>query len=479
MRKNKIIGNYIYNMMYQLINIIVPFITIPYIARVLGPNGTGIYDYTYSYAFVFTIICLFGMTNYGSKRIAYVRDSKEKMSNEFWSIWLIQLSVSIICLISYIFLFVVGNTSDLRIMFIMQFPLLLASLLDISWLYVGMEDFGKTITRNILVKIIGLILIFILVKGPNDVWLYILINSGSAFIGNLSFWIFLKKYVNKINFKAINVKCHIRESFLLFIPQIATQIYTTLDRAVIGGLSNTLQVGYYSNSQKIARLSLVVVTSLSFVMMPRIANMYANDDKGKVNDYLSKSLKFSLILSIFITTSLIVISKDFVPVFFGDNFKVIIPYMIISSVIVIFISVGGVFATQFSLPTGRTKEYTIPLVLAAVINPIINIILVPSLGALGGVFAIVITEFVVMFIRIFVVRKELDLRFMFKGTFKYLFAGIIGLIVSLFISKVLNPSYMSVFIEGTINAIVYFAIILIIDKELRLLLLSLIRKKMR
>ena len=104
MRKNKIIGNYIYNMMYQLINIIVPFITIPYIARVLGPNGTGIYDYTYSYAFVFTIICLFGMTNYGSKRIAYVRDSKEKMSNEFWSIWLIQLSVSIICLISYIFL---------------------------------------------------------------------------------------------------------------------------------------------------------------------------------------------------------------------------------------------------------------------------------------------------------------------------------------------------------------------------------------
>lgn len=478
MKKNKLIGNYIYNMMYQLINIIVPFITIPYIARVLGANGTGIYDYTYSYASVFSIICLFGITNYGSKRIAWVRDSKEKMSNEFWSIWLLQLSVSIICLISYLLLFILGNTSDLKTMFIMQLPLLLAALLDISWLYVGMEDFGKTITRNILVKLIGVVLIFVLVKNQNDVWLYILINSGSSFIGNLSFWVFLKKYINKINLKTINTKCHIKEAFYLFIPQIATQIYTTLDRAVIGGLSNTLQVGYYSNSQKIARLSLVVVTSLSFVMMPRIANMYAKNDKEKINDYLAKSLKFSLILSIFISTSLVVIAKDFVPVFFGESFNVIIPYMIISSCIVVFISVGGVFATQFSLPTGRTKAYTVPLVLAAVINPVINLILVPSLGALGGVFAIVITEFIVMCIRVFVVRKELNLKLMFKGTFKYLFAAVIGLLVSLLVSKGLNPSYISVFIEGIVNALIYFGILLIIDNESRELLLSLIRKKM-
>lgn len=477
MKKNKLIGNYIYNMMYQLINIIVPFITIPYISRVLGANGTGIYDYTYSYVSVFSIICLFGITNYGSKRIAWIRESKEKMSNEFWSIWLLQLSVSIICIISYILLFILGSSSDLKVMFIMQLPLLLASLLDISWLYTGMENFGKTITRNILVKLIGVILIFILVKKQDDVWLYILINSGSSFIGNLSFWIFLKKYVNRINLKSINIKCHIKEAFYLFIPQVATQIYTTLDRAVIGGISDTLQVGYYSNSQKIARLSLVVVTSLSFVMMPRIANMYSKNDKGKVHDYLAKSLKFSLILSIFISTSLVVIANDFVPVFFGESFNVIIPYMIISSCIVVFISIGGVFATQFSLPTGRTKAYTVPLVLAAVINPVLNIILVPPLGALGGVFAIVITEFIVMCIRIFVVRKELNLRLMFKGTLKYLCAASIGLVVSLVVSGALRPAYISVFIESIVNAMIYFGILLIMDKELKNIIFKLIKKK--
>lgn len=477
MKKNKLIGNYIYNMMYQLINIIVPFITIPYISRVLGANGTGIYDYTYSYVSVFSIICLFGITNYGSKRIAWIRESKEKMSNEFWSIWLLQLSVSIICIISYILLFILGSSSDLKVMFIMQLPLLLASLLDISWLYTGMENFGKTITRNILVKLIGVILIFILVKKQDDVWLYILINSGSSFIGNLSFWIFLKKYVNRINLKSINIKCHIKEAFYLFIPQVATQIYTTLDRAVIGGISDTLQVGYYSNSQKIARLSLVVVTSLSFVMMPRIANMYSKNDKGKVHDYLAKSLKFSLILSIFISTSLVVIANDFVPVFFGESFNVIIPYMIISSCIVVFISIGGVFATQFSLPTGRTKAYTVPLVLAAVINPVLNIILVPPFGALGGVFAIVITEFIVMCIRIFVVRKELNLRLMFKGTLKYLCAASIGLVVSLVVSGALRPAYISVFIESIVNAMIYFGILLIMDKELKNIIFKLIKKK--
>ena len=176
--KKKLVANYIYNMIYQVVNILIPIITIPYASRVLGAEGIGASSYTNSIAIFFTVLCVFGINNYGSKMIAYVRGDYKKISNQFWNIWFLQLVMSLIAGTIYIISFVILDILGMRFLFIMQFPWILASLIDISWFFVGIEDFKKTVTRNVLVKVLGLILIFILVKSKADLWIYVLINSS-------------------------------------------------------------------------------------------------------------------------------------------------------------------------------------------------------------------------------------------------------------------------------------------------------------
>lgn len=475
--KNKIVTNYLYNMSYQVLNILIPIITIPYISRVLGAEGIGINDSSFALVTTLSVIGMFGITNYGSKKIAWVRDSKEKLSQNFWSIWTLQAVVTILVILAFISSVIIGDVFDSRYIYLMQLPILIGSFLDISWLYVGLEDFKKTVTRNIIVKLMALGLIFLLVKTSQDLWIYILINSVSFACGNIIFWLYLPKYVNKPSFNSINVKKHIPAALALLIPQLAIQIYTNMDKVLVERLADELQNGYYSSSQKIARLALVLVTSLSYVMMPAMANMYAKNEQEKVKTYLRNSVKFGLVLSIFITSTLMSLSKDFVPMFFGPEFNVIIPYMIISSFIVIFIAVGGIFANQYSLPVGDTKEYTIPLVVAAIINPILNIILVPRYLALGGVYSIVITECIVFVMRIWFVRKKLNLKYMFKGLGVYLFAGIIAYVATFIVGEMLPSNFISVVCEGAVSLFVYATIVIFLDKELKGSIIEFVKKR--
>lgn len=465
--KNKIVFNYLYNSIYQLLAIIIPIITIPYVSRVLGAEGMGIYGYTSSVAQFFYVLGMFGINSYGSREIAYIRNNKEDLTRRFWNIWFLQLATGAIGLIIYLIIIIYFNVLNYKIAFLFQVPLLLNAIFDISWFFIAIEDFKKTVTRNIVIKIIGLILIFMFVKNSNDVYKYIFINSSVIFIGSLTLWPFLKGYVTKIKLKNINLSSYIKGAFLMLIPQLAIQIYTSLDRTVIGNLSDVSQVGYYDQSQKIARIALAVVTSLSVVLMPRIANMHARNEKEKVEEYIIKSVNFTLASSIFIMAVIIGTSKNFVPWFFGKEFTIIVPYMMLTSFIVLFIALGGVFANQYTLPTNKNKEYIIPLLLASIINVSLNFILVPKYKALGGVISIVITELVVCLLRIILVRKYLNIKKIFKNTYVYFLSGFAVAISTNIIGEFFKVGFLGLIIQGIWGMIIYFLCLYIIDSKIR------------
>jgi O-antigen/teichoic acid export membrane protein len=340
-----------------------------------------------------------------------------------------------------------------------------------------MEDFKKTVTRNIIVKLIGLILIFTFIKKPSDIYIYILINSSIVLLGSLTLWVFIKEYIGKFHLKNVNIKHHINGAFLILIPQFSIQIYTSLDKILIGKLSTIEQVGFYDQSQRIARIALAIVTSLSVVLMPRIASMYARNEVVKVEEYIVKSVNFTLASSIFIMSVIMGISKNFVPWFFGSEFNVIILYMILTSVIILFIAVGGVFANQYTLPTNKNKEYIIPLLVASVINITLNIILVPKFQALGGVIAIVITEFIVCLLRIFLVKKYLDIKKIFKGTYGYYFAGLLSAI-SVYVSGDFSiGGFLGLVIQGFVGLIVYIVILYFINNPIKIEIINKINQK--
>ena len=475
--KNKVVINYIYNSMYQILTIIIPIITIPYVSRIFGAKGMGIYGYTFSVAQFFYIIGMFGISSYGIREIAYVRNDKNKTTVKFWDIWSLQLITSVCGLVIYTVCIIYFNLLDYKIAFVFQIPFLLNAIFDISWFYIAMEDFKKTVTRNIIVKIIGLILIFTFVKKSSDIYIYILINSSIVFIGSLTLWIFIKQYIGKFSIKKINIKHHINGAILMLIPQFSIQVYTSLDKILIGKLSTIEQVGFYDQSQRIARIALAIVTSLSVVLMPRIANMYARNEVAKVEEYIVKSVNFTLASSIFIMSAIMGISKNFVPWFFGSEFNVIIIYMILTSLIILFIAVGGVFANQYTLPTNKNKEYIIPLLAASVINISLNLILVPRFQALGGVISIVITEFIVCILRIVFVKKYLDVKKIFKGTYGYYFAGLLSGI-SVFVSgDFIIGGFLGLLIQGLVGLTVYVIILYVIENPIKSEIVNRINKK--
>jgi O-antigen/teichoic acid export membrane protein len=474
---NKVIANYIYNSLYQVLTIIIPIITIPYVVRIFGAKGMGIYGYTFSVAQFFYIVGMFGISSYGIREIAYSRSDRKKTTKKFWDIWSLQVITSLCGLLIYMVFIIYFNLLDYKIAFAFQIPFLLNAMFDISWFFMAMEDFKKTVTRNIIVKIIGLILIFTFVKESSDIYIYILINSSIVFIGSLTLWVFVKEYIGKFNIKDINIKHHINGAFLILIPQFSIQIYTSLDKILIGKLSTIEQVGFYDQSQRIARIALAIVTSLSVVLMPRIASMYARNEVKKVEEYIVKSVNFTLASSIFIMSVIMGISKNFVPWFFGSKFNVTIPYMMITSLIILFIALGGVFANQYTLPTNKNKEYIIPLVAASVINITLNLILVPKFKALGGVISIVITEFIVCLLRIILVRKYLDIKKIFKGTYGYYFAGALSAISVYVSGDFVIGGFLGLVIQGFVGLIVYSIILYIIDNPIKIEIINRIRKK--
>lgn len=459
MGKKSVLKNFLYNSIYQILIIITPIITTPYISRVLKADGIGEYTSTYGIAYFFYIFALFGMNNYGSRAIAYVRDDKKNLNKTFWSIWIMQLFVGIISLIIYLSMFVFLDVLKNKYFYILQMPVVISGLLDISWLYMGMEDFKKTVSRNIIFKIIGIAFIFLLVKDYNDLPLYILINSMSTLLGIISMWIFIKEYVGNFEFDSSIISKNFKKAILILIPQLAVQVYTGLDRTIIKLLSDSYQAGMYDQSQKISRIALGLVTSISLVMMPKIANMFSNKDNKLIKRYLNISTNYTMIISVLLTSGIIATSRKFVPIFFGPGYEEVKLYMSISSVIIIFISVGGVFANQFALPTGKNKEYIIPLLNAGVINIILNLILDPIYGGFGGVISIIITEGITCFLRIYLVRKYIQVKDILKGTSIYLIAGTISAIGTILIGNFLKQNIISLGIEVIVCTSIYLIIL--------------------
>ncbi|MBF8417256.1 flippase [Heyndrickxia coagulans] len=465
-----IVKNYIYNVIYQIVTLIVPLITVPYVSRVLGSNGIGINAYTNSIVQYFILLGTIGISLYGNRTIAYVRDDKAKLSWTFWNIFTLQVVASLIALLAFLlFIFIMGAYQSI---FLLQSIYLLSAIIDISWLYMGLEDFKKTVIRNMLVKIIGVISIFIFIRTSNDLWKYVLILSTSQFFGNLTLWMYIPKTVGKFNVQWKNVKRHLIPSISLFVPQIAIQIYIVLNKTMLGYLSNTGEVGFFDNADKIVKVVLSVVTAMGTVMLPRISNTFARGDMRKVKEYLYRSFDFASYLSIPMMFGLMGIADDFSLWFFGSGFSKTGPIIIIMSPIIIFIAWSNVIGNQYMLSIGRIREYTKSVTVGAFANFFFNLLLIPEYHSIGAAFSTLISEFIVTFIQLFFIRKDINYRKIFSPIWKYTLSSLIMYIVIIYSNKIFGISFYTTFLQISIAWITYFIMLLILKAQLNTLILK-------
>lgn len=457
----KVIKNYLYNLGYQILIIILPLITTPYVSRVLGAKGIGTYGYTNSITQYFILFGCIGLNLYGQREIAYYQNDIQKRSKVFFELLLLRIITVSISIILYYFTFCQNPTYGY--IFSIQIIDVVASMFDISWLYQGMEDFKKIVLRNTLVKICGLIIIFMFVKSSADLPIYVLSYSATLLLGNLSMWMYLPKFVKKVSLKYLNIQKHLRPTIVLFLPQIATSIYTMLDKTMIGALTNnTAEVGYYEQSQKIIRMAMTIATSLGTVMLPRVANLFKEGKLDEVKESMYTSFQFISFLTFPLCFGLIGISKGFVPWFFGEGYgKVVYNLMIISPIIII-IGYSNVIGTQFLLPTGRQKEYTLSVCTGTVVNLCCNFLLIPMLLSYGAAIATVIAELSVTLVQVIATRRTFSYKHIFKLVYKYIVAAFLMLVVLLFLSNIMPVGILYTVIQMTAGCFVYFIVLIVL-----------------
>lgn len=462
--KKSVASNVIYNLIYQILTILLPLVTTPYVSRVLGAEPIGIYGYTLATSMYFVLFGSLGIAMYGQREIAKNQDSQKEYSKVFWELCIIRFITIFLAIVIYFSIFCINNQFSLYYKILILY--ILAAAFDINWYFQGIEDFSKTVIRNIIVKMLGLILTFTIVKNPNDLWIYMLIFAASELIGNMSLWLYVPKYVDKPNKKRLNLKKHIKLILLLLLPQIATQIYTVLDKTMVGLITKDMsEVGFYEQSQKIARAALVIVNAMQTVMNSKVANAYSKKHKKEIQKSLKATFDYVWFLGIPLTIGLWIVSKNLVPWYYGDNFEAVEYILKFISPIIIIIGLNGVTGIVYLIQAGKQNIYTKSVIIGAVVNVIANLIFIYFYGAKGAAIASVIAEIVIFIYHFKYIKDIYKIADIFKQSIKCLLAGIGMAIVLIPFVNYLTPSLLHTLLLVFIGMIVYVGILFIIKYE--------------
>ena len=459
---SKIRKNYVLNTINQLLSLIVPIITAPYLARVLTSDGIGIFSFTNSVVTYFSIAAVMGSSSFAQREIAYTRDNKETLSESFWNIVAFRFITTFVCTgLYFVYIYNTTKYTNLFIIFSIQ---VLSVAIDINWFFQGIEDFGKIVKRGIAIRIVHTLSIFLFIKAPEDLWKYVLMICMYNAIGFAFMWIYLPQYISKPILKKLRPFKNLKDIFLLFLPTIATQIYVILDKSMIGWITDsTYQNGCYEQAEKIARISLTVITSISVVILPRIAYYFKNDRLQEAKSILYKGFRFIFLLSLPMTFGLVTISDIFVPVFFGDGYDLAILLLKIFSLIIIPVSLAHVVGYSYLIPTKQQNVYTISVSSAAFLNLFVNFLLIPKIGAIGAAVGSVAAEItgIVLQILYCCTKKQLSLKQIFRGAWKYLVASIVMSGFIIFLKTIVHNDVWGLVACIVTGVFVYFLAVLI------------------
>lgn len=393
----KVLKNYAYNLSYQLLVIVLPIITTPYVTRIFSSKDLGTYGYFNSIVTYFILLATLGVTNYGTKEISGHRKDIRK---NFWGIYTLQLMATILSLTLYTLLCLFFSGMQNMMAYILGLSLISKGM-DISWLFQGLEDFRLITARNTTVKLLGVISIFLFVKTPGDLYLYVFLLTFFELLGQLSMWLPARPYIGEPQFDLSYAKKHLKPVILLFIPQVSISLYVTLDRTMLGALSSTNDVGIYDQALKIINILLTLVTSLGSVMLPRVSSLLSNGDHKAVNKMHELSFLIYNLVIFPIIAGLLIVNKDFVSFFLGKDFQE--AYLAIAIMVfrMFFIGWTNIMGIQILIPHNKHREFMLSTTIPAVVSVGLNLLLIPPFGFVGASIVSVLTEALVWFIQLY------------------------------------------------------------------------------
>ena len=326
---------------------------------------------------------------------------------------------------------------------------------DINWLFCGLQKFKFTVTRSGIIKILSLILIFVFVKNEKDLYKYILILAGTTLLNQLVLWPFLKNEVKFVKVGKKDILKHLKPTLILFIPVLATSIYKTMDKIMIGNMSNMSEVGYYENAEKMLNIIMSVIGALGTVTLPQMTYLYNKNNKEEFNKIFEKSILFIFFIVFPVIFGFWATSDDLVNIYLGNGFSKSALLLRLLSISLPFSTIASIVRMQLLIPRSKDKEYIVSVVLGAIINFGFNIILIGRFKAVGATIGTILAEAVVCIIQCYYIKKELYIKEYVKRTIPFIIKSMIMFIIVMFIGRVINEQILRLTVQILIGVIIY------------------------
>ena len=423
----------------------------------LGPDQSGVYDYTNSIMTYFAMFAALGTASYGVREIARVRDDAAMRSKLFWEIELMTVMTSSVCIAVW-FVFI-AFTPQYKVIYLVLTMGLLSTML-----------------------LIGVVLMFLFVKKEDDLLLYIIIITASTMIGNLSMWLYVPRFVEKVDFRTLTFRKHFHETLIYFIPTVATSVYTVLDRTLIGVITkNKAENGcYHYTMQIINMMKALTFSSLNMVLGSRLSFLFAEKRYDEIKERIADSTNYILFMGIGMCFGVIGVAKRFVPIFLGPGYDRVVTMLMLMSPIVIIIGISNCLGSQYFTPAGYRKLSARYIIIGAVVNLMLNLVLIPKYWGYGAIVASLIAETVITVLYLKNCNGYLRLDTIVKDSWKKLIAGVSMLIVIKALDGAVTSDIIALLAEIAIGFTVYCAVITLLrDSFVTDLLMGKILKRKR
>lgn len=454
MEKHSVKTNFIFQASYEILLMVLPLITSPYVSRKLGANNIGLYSYTFTVTYYFTLVAMLGIKNYGNREISRCRDNREQLNQTFSSILFLHIIITSIVIIAFgIYCFTCEP--EYRLYYLIQSLYLFGALFDISWLFFGLELFKITVVRNAIIKISSVFLIFIFVKKPGDLWIYILILAVASFASQVYLWFKIKPLVKIVRVSSDDIVKHLPQMLILFIPTIAVSLYNYMDKIMLGNMAGKTQLGFYENSFKITSVCSSVIGSVGTVMLPRMSNIIAKGDEEMSKKYIELSIIFVMMLGAALAFGLSGIANTFAPIFWGNEFIPCGPLLSLLAAYLPIQAFASVLRTQYLIPNRWDKQYTVSLCVGAGCNLLFNYLLIPRYQAMGAVIGTIIAETSVCFVQAFYLRKHLPIRKYVLKSMPYILIGGIMFFLVKGLNALIRESIFSIILQIIVGGAFY------------------------
>ena len=467
MQKQKSIKvNFFMNALLTMSSVVFPLITSSHVARVLGPNGTGIVDFVYPMVMYFSMIAQLGIPTYGIRICAKVRDDKVELSRVVQELLIINM---ITCALAYICFFaaiaLVPQMQEQKTLFYILGSLILLNTIGVEWLYKGLEQYSYITIRSIAFKAIGLILMFLFVKDQSDYVIYGAISIVAGVGSNVLNFLKLPEIIDLHPVGHYNLRRHWKVIMVFFMMSVATTIYTNLDTVMLGFMRDDVEVGYYTASVKVKTILVSFVTALSTVLLPRVSYYIEQGMEDKFREVSQKALNFVAVVAVPVVVYFTLYAKESILLLSGTEFMgSVVPMQIIMPT-VLFIGITNVLGIQILVPLGKEKEVCISVIVGAVVDLIINAICIPRMASAGAALGTVIAEFTVLVVQCVMLKGQIR---MLTGKIQWLkivIAVSVAAVLCTGIKYLQIGTFLTLCFSGVIFAVVYGSLLLVMKEN--------------